>query len=380
MMGLSKLSRQSIRLRQAQLFAGCRLCAFMLLGLNLVFFGLRLQVRHVFSGALFDHAKTKFSYAAYSLPQTDSWEFDEVVTEGLVKEELQKPENVSRFVGLGSWTPLDSLTDRNLLINERDEVWVPSDCAGDEWCKNGVKRMERNLACSEMQSLGLSRVLVLGDSLARHFFQALTIVFSGDYEAGSLRADTPRRAKGKCSGDKQFSKKSCWRYNSADVTTCNGTLQMKLVEAFHVGRVEQALSAARAYGSSQSDLIVAGIGLHTNLRNHSNAVDGYLMKIVRNLRKDSAKCMFVWFSVHAVNSKQQPRYRRRQNLRTIYEFNRGVEGVCEKEGLDYINSFLLTMGQHSYDGVHYAEKINIVRASLFLWQFFRSNGTKALTR
>ena len=317
--------------------------------------------------------------ANYSLPENkDTWEYNLAVTNKLIETQSFPPRTVNRYVGAGAWVkPNKSIAD-SLLLNDDGEAWVPYDCEGEDWCKDGVKKMDHLFACSEMQRLGLSRILVLGESLERHLFQALSIIFSGDYVAGSLKKDTPANKVEMCSGDMQFSERSCRQFASHSTTTCAGKLRMHMKEAYNVRYASYGLDAAREYASQQSDLLIAGVGLHDNLGSPLGVINLYLKFLLKSLRKARAKSTFVWFSVHAVNSKQQPKYRGRQKLEILYEYNEAVEAACEQQRVDYINSMLLTMGQLSYDGVHFESKINLIRGTLFLWQFFRNNATKPL--
>lgn len=316
----------------------------------------------------------------FTLPKhEDTWEYDRASTASLEKEQRYPARKVNRYVGGGGWIKPPPEVSKNILLNDDGLAWVPYDCKGEDWCKDGVKKMDHEVACEHMQQLGFSRILVLGESLERHFFQALAVIFSGDYVAGSLKEDLAPDVLERCSGDMQFSEKKCRPVGTHDKVTCGGNLTLRMREAFNIKFADYGIKAARNDGSKRSDLLVAGVGLHDNMLFPRSVVNGYLRKMLQALRANKAQSTFVWFSVHAINSRQQPQYRRTQNLKAIYNYNRYLEAACCKEGVDFINSYLLTMGQHSYDGVHFEAKINLIRGTLFLWQYFRGGVVRPLT-
>lgn len=60
-------------------------------------------------------------------------------------------------------------------------------------------------ACDKIKDLKYKRIYFVGDSFIRHIFQAFLLIFTGDYEYGSLNNKQIER----CKGNAQFAEKSC---------------------------------------------------------------------------------------------------------------------------------------------------------------------------
>ena len=60
-------------------------------------------------------------------------------------------------------------------------------------------------ACQRINDLKIKRIYFVGDSFIRHIYQAFLLLFSGDYESGSLN----NKQLSRCKGNAQFAEKVC---------------------------------------------------------------------------------------------------------------------------------------------------------------------------
>ena len=263
----------------------------------------------------------------------------------------------------------ESCTDyRNTVAAELNEFVTSSGCE--------FKNFTSKQAC-QLFSEKVSSVELIGDSLVRHFHNALMILFTDDRESGCLVKDIDETHRGLCSGDMQFvdaGKATCHgktAKNTAQLPTgkfCQGKQEFEYSfhEFYSMDYAKLALSKVRGKLNKTNSVIAIGVGLHMSL--DANKVFSEYLKPILQLKNQTASRwpLIVWLTTHAHGSLKPVAFLESQGNEKISRFNRDMRELLEPFGVPVFDSFNLTLGVHSYDGTHYGFGVNMMKAQLFM--------------
>lgn len=231
-------------------------------------------------------------------------------------------------------------------------------------------------AC-QLLSKRVSSLSLIGDSLARHFHNALLILFTDDKETGSLIKDIDKSDKESCSGEMQFvdgGKAICHGKTAQNILQlpsgkfCQG--QHKFLYSFHefynLAQAGLALNEVRANLHKKNSVVAIGVGYHLGL-NADKVLNGYLKPILQLKEQERSHWpLIVWLTTHAHGSLKPVQYLPAQSNDAISRFNKDMRAFLEPLGIPVFDTFNLTLGVHSYDGTHYGVGVNMIKAQLFL--------------
>ena len=257
---------------------------------------------------------------------------------------------------------------RNIVAAELNEFVPSSGC--------GFQNFTSKQAC-QLLSERVSSLSLIGDSLVRHFHNALLILFTDDRETGSLIKDLNKSDKELCSGEMQFvdgGKAVCHGKTAQSILQlstgkfCQG--QHKFLYCFHefynLAKADLALNEVRANLHKNNSVVAIGVGYHMGL-NAAKVLNGYLKPILQLKEKERSHWpLIVWLTTHAHGSLKPVQYLPAQSNDVISRFNKDMRAFLEPVGVPVFDTFYLTLGVHSYDGTHYGIGVNMIKAQLFL--------------
>lgn len=257
---------------------------------------------------------------------------------------------------------------RNTVAAELNEFVTSFGCE--------FKNFTSSQAC-QLLSERVSSVQLIGDSLVRHFHNALMILFTDDRETGCLVKDIDETHRGLCSGDMQFvdaGKATCHgktAHNTSQLQTgkfCQGKQEFEYSfnEFYSIAHAKLALSKVQEKLNKTNSVIAIGVGLHMGL-SANKVFSEYLVPILQ-LKKQAASQwpLIVWLTTHAHGSLKPIAFLESQGNEKISRFNRDMREFLEPFGVPVFDTFNLTLGVHSYDGTHYGFGVNMMKAQLFM--------------
>lgn len=231
-------------------------------------------------------------------------------------------------------------------------------------------------AC-QLLSERVSSVALIGDSLVRHFSNALMILFTNNRETGCLVKDIDETHRELCSGDMQFvdAGKAVCHGKTAHETSqlpkgkfCQGKHDFEYAfhEFYSMKHAKSALSKAREKLNQTNSVIALGVGLHMNL-SANNVFNDYVKPILQLKKQATSQWpLVVWVTTHAHGSLKPISYLESQGNDKISRYNRDMRGFLEPMGVPVFDIYNLTLGVHSYDGTHYGFGVNMMKAQLFM--------------
>ena len=223
----------------------------------------------------------------------------------------------------------------------------------------------------------ISNLTFMGDSIIRHFFNALMVLITNDAKEGALRQGITDDAKKTCSYDLQFvdsAKSNCAgkiAMTSQGIPAhkvCQGRFNnsVKCIPAYNLGRAGMALNVIRENLNKSKSVVVVGVGLHMNL--DFNAVKSRYMDPIIQLKKNSRSewPLIIWATGHTQGTLKPVQYLKTQNNDRIMEYNRQMKEYLQPHRIPVFDVFNLTVGIKSYDGTHYGFGVNMVKAQLLM--------------
>ena len=238
-------------------------------------------------------------------------------------------------------------------------------------------------ACSVM-SEKIFRLVLIGDSLVRHLFNALMILFTNDSERGSLRGDLSSNETENCQGYMQFvdaGPSSCHLktldripHDKGRQSFCGGDYKFDIMfkEHYSAEQATDLLATVRRYLNKDRVVIAIGVGLHLGL--NSKKVRKEMLEPVLELKRSLAAAWpyILWISTHATGSLHETNYSTPSRDERIACFNRDMETYLTDFGIPVFDTFSLTSGVRSIDGTHFGKGVNMMKAQLLL-NFIKEN-------
>ena len=263
----------------------------------------------------------------------------------------------------------DRCTDFRKTVDAEMSEFVAS--SGCEF-QNFTSKQACQLLSERVSSLSL-----IGDSLVRHFHNALMITFTDDRETGCLVKDIDDNDRRLCSSDMQFvdgGKAICHGKTARKISQlpkgkfCRGehSFLYSFHEFYSVAHINLVLHEVRKNLHKKNSVMAIGVGLHMGLDPHK-VLNEYLKPILQlKQQAQSYWPVIVWLTTHAHGSLKPVVYQESQGNERIWRFNRNMRAFLEPVGVPVFDTFNLTLGVHSYDGTHYGFGVNMLKAQLFI--------------
>ncbi|XP_046557438.1 uncharacterized protein LOC124266681 [Haliotis rubra] len=201
-----------------------------------------------------------------------------------------------------------------------------------------------------------------GDSLVRMVFLALIIILKGDNQYGGLRPDAPAHIKKKCSGMYVFPTRNCREFLDYTPTLCNGTVTVLFrhyPQSLDIPKMKK--DANQTLGKPKSMIFFgAGVWEHFNMP----AVRKYALEVI-SLRANNTWPKLLWSGFHYFGLFHR-RVVPTSDNEHAETFNMYMKNLVEASNVPVFDTFNMTKGVRSVDGVHYGPGVNFVKARIFL--------------
>ncbi|XP_048589518.1 uncharacterized protein LOC5512531 [Nematostella vectensis] len=243
--------------------------------------------------------------------------------------------------------------------------WVPR----NEACV--LKNYTSEEAC-RVVSERLDSLVLIGDSLMRHFSNSLFTLFTDDPERGAVQ-----NASEMCHGERQFVDRgpsSCNRKTireRADVEPrtkfCPGVpyfqymLNLSYCYEFREGPVELVNKSILA---KKRTAFFISVGIHDGF-NAKLYQEGYIEPML-SLIGDRDWPKFIWVTTHSPSFTKPVAYRFWQGKEKIRTYNAAMKKYFKAKGVPVFDVFPMTEGVYSYDGTHYGAGLNMMKSQLLI--------------
>ena len=228
-----------------------------------------------------------------------------------------------------------------------------------------------------------NQILLFGDSLCRHVAMALLSILRGNLHTGATKEwEVPPESK--CFGEMQYTEYECRRYclvnsfrlagsENASRAFCPGRrVYTRFLEWWQIKDLQTFFGTADENEYLRLDriepysaIIIYPPGLHADMRNPGHMLSNYVQPIVDAAQRVPSTVVVI-IGIHSMAPNMPPQYAARQSEEVIVPFNRALQQYAEARGLGYLDTYNLTKGSFSSDGVHYGAEANLLKAQLLL--------------
>ncbi|EDO49097.1 predicted protein [Nematostella vectensis] len=259
----------------------------------------------------------------------------------------------------------ESCTDFRKVISAELYDWVPQ----NETCK--LKNYTREVDC-RVVSERLDSLVLIGDSLMRHFSNSLLTLFTNDPESGALLNGSEG-----CHGERQFVDSGRSRCHDrtikerADVVPktkfCQGVpyFQYKYNASYNLeyrhGPVELV---NKSILSNSRTAFFVDVGLQDGLVTKQYQ-DSYIEPVL-NLIGDREWPKFIWVTTHSPSFIKPVAYRSWQGKKKIITYNAAMKEYFKAKRIPVFDVFPMTEGVNSYDGTHYGAGLNMMKSQTLI--------------
>ncbi|CAG5121093.1 unnamed protein product [Candidula unifasciata] len=249
-------------------------------------------------------------------------------------------------------------------------TWVPN----DPTCK--MTRFDTvEDTCRLLQNM---TIFMFGDSLVRHIYIALLNILRQGTAHGVLKKTASPASVTRCDADFVHLGR-CMGDIDADTWECNNTVRLLFREHSYIVQTNLTLKFVAELIGRPNSVVFVGNGIHDDY-NYPEAANKVLLPLIRNL-SSSPWPKLVWSAVHAPGLLKTPRVPS-QSRESVVIYNKQLRSILEAHHVPVFDTFQLTDGVESFDGVHYGRGVNGVKAQILLNYLLqlRSNGEFPLER
>ncbi|BFZ16491.1 hypothetical protein BsWGS_19530 [Bradybaena similaris] len=244
--------------------------------------------------------------------------------------------------------------DMRQPIHAELSTWVPS----DPTCK--IRPFDR--ASTACQLLHNMTIYMLGDSLVRHLYISLLTILRQGKVYGALKEEANVGVLEMCDPDFILLFR-CMGWVDGDTWECNNTVRLKFLEHSRADASKYNLEQAGQLIGKPNTLLFIGIGIHNDY-NASLVINEVLTPLIKHL-SSSPWPKLVWSASHAPGIMKTPRVPA-QSRESVLAFNNQLRPVLDAHKVPVFDTFQLTDGVMSFDGVHFGRGVNDVKAQIFL--------------
>ncbi|KAH9496847.1 hypothetical protein Btru_010416 [Bulinus truncatus] len=205
-------------------------------------------------------------------------------------------------------------------------------------------------------------IYIIGDSLLRHVYVSLLTLIRSDKYYGPLLQYTSPGIIQMCDRDFVYLH-MCMNHIDRDTWECDRSVKLKFFEYVRASQSNLALSAILELAGKPNSLVVLGIGIHDNFNSASIVKD--LIQPILNIVSRSKWPKIVWSSTHSPGVMKSAHITN-QSTESILQYNAIIKTALQGSEIPVFDTFRLTNGTMSFDGVHYGRGVNDVKTQILL--------------
>ena len=224
----------------------------------------------------------------------------------------------------------------------------------------------------------LTKIIIIslfstGDSVIRQLSRTMFLLLSGNLHSGAMPGKATDEERAFCYADHQIAIKKCNLEIVAHKleelppkSICNGNVSfnLDLVENYKKYLQDIDMEQIRKYLKRKDSYVVLAVGLHYRL-DLNKVIDLYVKKVLDVIETEgNGWPKVIWMGIHAVPDflLMNPLF----HNAGILEFNNKIHNYLRRRGVTVIDTFNMSKGLFSYDGLHYGIGLNFLKIQILL--------------
>nr|KAG5711798.1 hypothetical protein BaRGS_023562 [Batillaria attramentaria] len=162
-----------------------------------------------------------------------------------------------------------------------------------------------------------------------------------------------------------FFGKACIVWLDRDAMICQGRARIRYVEVFKIKNAKDVHNAILQLRNTPRSLVFFSTGIHNDF-NAGMLQRKVLLPLVHKMKSERLRRpQIVWATTHSFGLMKTPAFSS-QTSETAMKYNDQMDALMRFNRLPVFDTFNLTKGLVSYDGVHYGLGANRVKVRIFL--------------
>ncbi|CAH1798489.1 unnamed protein product, partial [Owenia fusiformis] len=227
------------------------------------------------------------------------------------------------------------------------------------------------LACDMLAQKNVKHIILVGDSLVRHFFGALLILLSGHMKDGAMKQNTKPDDREKCGYHLQFDEKYCRKLNDRTRTICNSKVQLTLREDYSLGLLQKSVAFIR---EQKNQVILFSTGLHNGLNFEPTkvALQKYITDLGHGIFQhrsftNHSRPRMLFMTPHYPGLMKRARYlTNHQGTEDVKIYSDKMRQFLARYNIPMFNTSALTSHTFSFDGTHFGYGLNVHLSHILL--------------
>ncbi|ESP05618.1 hypothetical protein LOTGIDRAFT_152474 [Lottia gigantea] len=250
--------------------------------------------------------------------------------------------------------------DMRTSINAEHADWIPN----HKYCQ--VPSRTAHELCDFVKG---SKIFFMGDSFIRHIYLAFILLLKDNLFDGAIRPGTYKGLHDSCTGLDMFTEKQCRSLLDQFSTLCNSTVYLYFNEFASTKHGTQIQQVMNTHARDPKAYFIVGTGLHDGFKitRTWNKILSPVLNFWKTQGVDTSK--FLWHAMHAPGLLKTP-FKPSQHRHNVIKYNKAMKKLLTEYNVPIFETFNLTDGVNSFDGPHYGQGVNLLKAKIIL-EFFR---------
>ena len=216
--------------------------------------------------------------------------------------------------------------------------------------------------------------LILGDSLVRQLYTMLVLMLTNGFNEGSFRKALTKEDRKFCRGEHQITSRLCslnivakkltQSNNSSSICNGYGNIDVDYLIDYKQKFADEFNKKIDSLSSKENSWIICSVGLHFHL-DFDKLKEIFLDRLWEKLQRSGKKWpKLIWVGLHGLAGflklSQIP------HKGKLKGFNSKVTDYWTKRNVTIIDTYPLSEGIKSYDGVHYGLGLNHLKMHIIL--------------
>ena len=217
--------------------------------------------------------------------------------------------------------------------------------------------------CTALDNVTL---MLVGDSLVAQIYVSLLALLAGGGDVNSLQSYLPPGQRSRCRGQRVY-EVTCrrWLDHPPVLAECgsNAILEQMLVYQLDTRARDNILHTVRFLRQRPRSVLLVGVGVHEDF--NTTHITDTLIRPLMEVKGASPWPYVIWLSPHTWGQLHLPGSRR-QSREAAVRFTHEMTAVLEAYSVPVLDTGAMTEQVVSYDGMHFGQGVNHVKARVVL--------------
>ncbi|XP_005100769.1 uncharacterized protein LOC101853007 [Aplysia californica] len=242
----------------------------------------------------------------------------------------------------------------------------------DPACKMTTFKSKADL-CSMLENVSIS---FIGDSFVRQIYISVLAMLRHGKIGNVVKNNTSMSERERCREQRIYIA-GCRHLVDREVTECDQTVKLNDYNYFKTQKANLIMEVVKGLVGKRHSILYIGLGIHDGL--NSTTVHEKVVKPMMRIVGKNQWPKIVWSTPHVPGLLKSP-FHKNQDRSAVLAFIKDMKRILKGYNIPVMDTYHLTNGVVSYDGLHYAKGINDIKAQILLnlVQRLRNNGWSTL--